>query len=133
MPDAPVVLAIDNLTKHFPVRSGFLGRTVAQVRAVDGVSLHIRQGETLGLVGESGSGKSTVGKAAQQVSELLAKWAPQYEKVQMKPTVAQFMSWLWKEDCTVYAQISAFITSPGSGVEYERKFPKMSKYLKKLD
>jgi oligopeptide/dipeptide ABC transporter ATP-binding protein len=72
MADAPAVLAIENLTKHFPVRSGFLGRTVAQVRAVDGVSLHVREGETLGLVGESGSGKSTVGKAVLRLLDVTA-------------------------------------------------------------
>jgi peptide/nickel transport system ATP-binding protein len=56
------LLEVKNLKKHFPLRGGFLGTVSAHVRAVDGVSFTIRQGETLALVGESGCGKSTVGK-----------------------------------------------------------------------
>ncbi len=63
------VVSVSGLTKHFPVRRGILQRTVAMVRAVDGVSLDIAPGETLCLVGESGCGKSTVGRLILRLME----------------------------------------------------------------
>ena len=59
---ATPLLQVRDLKTHFPVKRGFLQRTVDHVRAVDGVSFEVGQGETLGLVGESGCGKTTVGR-----------------------------------------------------------------------
>ncbi len=62
-PDAPVVMAGEEVKVHFPIKAGLLKRTVDVVRAVDGISVAVREGHTVGVVGESGSGKTTLGLA----------------------------------------------------------------------
>ena len=63
------ILQIKDLKVHFPIKKGLLQHTVGHVRAVDGVSLSINRGETLGLVGESGCGKTTIGRAIVRLNQ----------------------------------------------------------------
>ena len=69
----PVVVETDDLKVWFPIKKGLLRRTVDHVKAVDGLSLKLRQGQTLGVVGESGSGKTTLGLA---IMRLVASKGP---------------------------------------------------------
>ena len=70
LPDgAKPLLEVRNLKVHFPVRKGFFQRVTGHVKAVDGVSFQVYQGQTLGLVGESGCGKTTTGRALLRLIE----------------------------------------------------------------
>jgi len=62
-PDAPVVMQGRNVKVWFPIRRGVLRRTVGHIKAVDGITVSVREGQTVGVVGESGSGKTTLGLA----------------------------------------------------------------------
>ena len=62
-PSAPDVMTADDVRVWFPIKKGVLKRTVGHVKAVDGISLRVREGHTVGVVGESGSGKTTLGLA----------------------------------------------------------------------
>ena len=64
-----VVLRVENLVKHYPIKSGVFGRANATIHAVEGVSFELHRGETLGIVGESGCGKSTAGKCILRLTD----------------------------------------------------------------
>ncbi|PJN06493.1 peptide ABC transporter ATP-binding protein [Streptomyces sp. CB01635] len=67
--DREVLLKVESLVKHFPIKKGLLQRQVAAVKAVDGIGFEVRKGETLGVVGESGCGKSTMGRVITKLIE----------------------------------------------------------------
>ncbi|WP_225837894.1 ABC transporter ATP-binding protein [Streptomyces sp. NK08204] len=67
--DREVLLRVENLTKHFPIKKGILQRQVGAVKAVDGIDFEVRKGETLGVVGESGCGKSTMGRVITRLQD----------------------------------------------------------------
>ncbi|MDX3576920.1 MULTISPECIES: dipeptide ABC transporter ATP-binding protein [unclassified Streptomyces] len=67
--DREVLLKVQGLQKHFPIRKGVLQRQVGAVKAVDGIDFEVRKGETLGVVGESGCGKSTMGRVITRLEE----------------------------------------------------------------
>ncbi|WP_329349339.1 dipeptide ABC transporter ATP-binding protein [Streptomyces sp. NBC_01261] len=64
-----VLLKVEGLKKHFPIKKGILQRQVAAVKAVDGIDFEVRKGETLGVVGESGCGKSTMGRVITRLQD----------------------------------------------------------------
>ena len=68
-PDAPVIMQARDVKVHFPIHTGLLRRQTGAIKAVDGVSLMVRAGETVGVVGESGSGKTTLGLALLRLTE----------------------------------------------------------------
>ncbi len=101
--DAPVVLEGRDVRVHFPIQRGFLKRTVGWIKAVDGVSLAVREGETVGVVGESGSGKTTLGLA-------LLRLIPSRGDILFGGTNVQ--GWSWKQMRPLRRQMQIVFQDP---------------------
>ncbi|MBQ3888882.1 MAG: ABC transporter ATP-binding protein, partial [Clostridia bacterium] len=66
--DPQYILQVNDLRKYFPIKGGFISKTVGYVKAVDGVTFNLKRGTTMGLVGESGCGKTTTGRTILRLS-----------------------------------------------------------------
>ena len=88
------LMELNNVKVWFPIRRGILRKTVGHIKAVDGISLSIREGETLGIVGESGSGKTTLGLAMLRLisSEGTIKFRDQNIQNKKQKTLLPFRS-----------------------------------------
>ena len=88
-PGRQQILAVSDLKCHFPIKAGFFKRTIGKIKAVDGVSLTIREGTTYGVVGESGSGKSTLGMCILRLTECQGEILYTSEKEDVRNLVHQ--------------------------------------------
>jgi microcin C transport system ATP-binding protein len=88
-PDRKHLLKITDLQCHFPIKTGFFKRTIGKIKAVDGVSLTIKEGTTYGIVGESGSGKTTLGMCILRLTDCQGKILYNGEQDDPKELVGQ--------------------------------------------
>ena len=119
---SPVVLSARNVRKYFPIRGGFLSTRIGDVRAVDGVSFDIREGETVGLVGESGCGKTTVGRLLLRLIE------PTSGQAFYRPPAA-----MMEHVDGLYSKLAPFAAADGTTSHHARMPPDATNALRELD
>ncbi|MEO9168523.1 MAG: ATP-binding cassette domain-containing protein, partial [Aestuariivirga sp.] len=99
-PSAPIIVQTENLKVWYPIKRGFFKKTIGHVKAVDGLDLNLRQGETLAIVGESGSGKTTTGLAILRL--IASKGAISYNGKRIDGLREKFMRPLRKDMQVVF-------------------------------
>ncbi len=116
---SPIILSARNLRKYFPIRGGLFSTHIGDVRAVDGVSLDVREGQTVGLVGESGCGKTTVGRLLLRLIE------PTSGHVYYRPPADQMHR--------LNAAYRELKESPSEGTDRRHSSPEAQALLRELD